>query len=103
MKILMHLVAVLIIFIPPLQFVVLNIWLLIRWQRVWRWIAAIPAAIFCICLVKLLLDWLTDPKSHNLWPFEIFFLSAVGSLFLGIASLVRVCLRPGKQSNSPAA
>lgn len=85
-----------------LPFVVLNMWLLIRWQRIWRYIAAIPAAIFCVWLVQFLRDVSADPTSHNLWPFEIIFGSVAGLVFLGIASFVRSLIPRAKESGYPA-
>jgi hypothetical protein len=46
-------------------------WGMWRWQRGWRFAAAVPAAAMTFVALRIAFDTARDPTSHNLWPFEI--------------------------------
>lgn len=61
-------------------------WGIWRWRGMWRWAAAVPAAIMGFVVLRLLIDTALDPTSHNLWPFEILMFGAVSAaIMLGLA------------------
>ena len=47
------------------------LWGLRRWRRHWRWAAAVPLLGMVFVVLRLFVDIVRDPTSHNLWPFEI--------------------------------
>jgi hypothetical protein len=66
-------------------------WGLWRWRGMWRWAAAVPAAIMAYVLARLLIDTAVDPTSHNLWPFEILMFGALSvAIMLGLALIRKV-------------
>jgi hypothetical protein len=64
-------------------------WGLWRWRGHWRWAAAVPAAIMAFIVVRLLIDTVIDPTSHNLWPFEILIYGALSAAFMLVLALIR--------------
>ncbi|MDF0676866.1 MAG: hypothetical protein P0120_21400 [Nitrospira sp.] len=60
-------------------------WGIGRWQGIWRIAAAVPAAMMAFVVLRIVVDGLRDPTSHNLWPFEILM---TGSLSAGIMAIL---------------
>lgn len=59
-----------------------------RWQGGWRLAAMVPAALVGFVLLRIVAGVAMDPRSHNLWPFELAMagaLSAVLMLLLAVA------------------
>jgi hypothetical protein len=84
----------LLFFAGSLLFVALVIaayWLPIRWMRRWRggWRIAAGACLVPITLaiVNIALGLMSDPTSHNLFPFEI---AIAGTIALGLMIVVRI-------------
>ena len=50
---------------------VLPAWGVWRWHGAWRMAAVVPAAIMAFVVLRIVVDGLRDPTSHNLFPFEI--------------------------------
>jgi hypothetical protein len=46
-------------------------WAVWRWHGAWRIAADVPAAIMAFVILRIVVDGLRDPASHNLFPFEI--------------------------------
>ena len=44
-----------------------------RWNNVWRVLALFPIVILGAAFGTIYYKVTHDPRSHNLWPFEIFF------------------------------
>lgn len=61
------------------------VWAVWRWHGGWRMAAAVPAAMMGFVIIRIVVDGLRDPTSHNLWPFEILM---AGSLSLGMMTLL---------------
>ena len=53
------------------------LWGLWRWRGLWRIAATLPALAMAYVVLRLNIDTARDPTSHNLWPFEILFTSAL--------------------------
>jgi protein-S-isoprenylcysteine O-methyltransferase Ste14 len=60
-----------------------------RWDRAWKLVALIPAAIVLFVVLRIVVDTCRDPTSHNLWPFEIVIWAGLGLVFLGLMLLAR--------------
>ncbi|BFU93000.1 MAG: hypothetical protein NTAFB01_41870 [Nitrospira sp.] len=60
---------------------VLPAWGVWRWHGAWRMAAVVPAAIMTFVVLRIVVDGLRDPTSHNLFPFEILM---TGSLSVGM-------------------
>ena len=59
---------------------------LMRWRGSWRLGAALPATVMGFVVLRLIIDVALDPRSHNLWPFEILLAGAFsGVIMLGLA------------------
>ena len=55
------------------------------WQGAWRKLAAVPLlAVIAYFAVILIPDWITDPTSHNLFPFELGIYLSPTIVFMGI-------------------
>lgn len=60
------------------------------WRGAWRWLAAAPlAAVAAYALVVLVPDWVEDPSSHNLLPFEIGFLFWPSLPWMAVLAAIR--------------
>ena len=51
------------------------------------WLAAFTLAVFPLIVV---VDFVDDPTSHNLWPFEFMFYAAEALLAVGAAAITRL-------------
>jgi len=59
---------------------------LLRWRGGWRLGAALPAALMAFVVLRLIIGVVLDPRSHNLWPFEILLAGvASGVIMSGLA------------------
>lgn len=46
-------------------------WAVWRWNGFWRTAAAVPAVMMAFVMLRIVVDGLRDPTSHNLLPFEL--------------------------------
>lgn len=88
-----------------LAFVVLGLlgvagpwWGLLRWRGGWRMAAAIPAAVMAFVVLRIVVDGLRDPTSHNLWPFEIIMWGALSCAWMLVAGLAHKFSGAGRKS-----
>lgn len=58
------------------------VWALWRWRGGWRIAAAIPAALMAFVVLRIVVGVAFNPKSHNLWPFEILMSGGLASLLV---------------------
>ncbi|EIL91288.1 hypothetical protein [Rhodanobacter spathiphylli] len=65
------------------------LWGLWRWRRHWRWAAALPLLGMAFVVLRVLLDTVRDPTSHNLWPFEIVLWGAMSVGWMLVLALAR--------------
>jgi hypothetical protein len=75
-----------------LAFIIASGWALVRWQGIWRWLAALPLLLVGIVVLRIIVDTSADPTSHNLWPFELLGVMVLAGVVLGGLQLVRVFL-----------
>lgn len=64
---------------------VLPAWGVWRWHGAWRMAAAVPTAIMAFVVLRIVVDGLRDPTSHNLFPFEILM---TGLISVGIMAVL---------------
>ena len=64
------------------------------WRGSWQVAALVPAAIVLFVVLRIVVDVLLDPTSHNLWPFEIIIWGGVGLGLLGVMAAVRALCTP---------
>ena len=67
------------------------VWGLWRGRGAWRLLAALPAAMMAVVVLRIAVDTARDPTSHNRWPFEIVIwggLACGAMLVLGAAHLL---------------
>jgi hypothetical protein len=57
-------------------------WGLWRWRGGWRIAVAIPAAMMAFVVLRIVIGVSSDPTSHDLWPFEIMQVGAVGVVIM---------------------
>lgn len=55
-------------------------WAAWRWDGAWRMAAAVPAAMMAFVVLRIVVDGLRDPTSHNLLPFEILWAGSVSTV-----------------------
>jgi hypothetical protein len=65
-----------------------------RWEGRWRFAATLPALWVGFVVLRIVLGTALDPTSHNLWPFEILYASAVSLVLIGAMTVVRRAFRP---------
>lgn len=65
-------------------------WGLWRWRGGWRVAAALPLALMAFVVLRIVVDGVRDPTSHNLWPFEIVMW---GALSCGVMLLLALAHR----------
>ena len=58
---------------------------ILHWKGVWRWIASLPLVVLALGV----LDIVNNPRSHNLWPFELIALVVLGFIILGVVATIR--------------
>jgi len=68
---------------------VLPIWMLKRWHGGWRIAAAMPLALMLLVVLNIVVGVAFNPRSHNLWPFEILMAGALCSVFSLLLLLAR--------------
>ena len=66
------------------------LWNAVRWQGLWRLLAALPIVVLLFVIARIVVDTSRDPTSHNLWPFEILMCGAIG---LGVVGVLRIARR----------
>lgn len=71
-------------------------WGLWRWRGGWRVAAAVPAALMAFVVLRIVVDGMRDPTSHNLWPFEILQAGALSLVVMGVLALARKFAGTGK-------
>jgi hypothetical protein len=62
-------------------------WAVWRWYGVWRMAAALPAAMMAFIVLRIMVDVLRDPTSHNLLPFELLYMGAISVGMMAVFSL----------------
>lgn len=71
-------------------------WALWTWRGAWRAAAAIPVAMMAFAVLRIVVDVVRDPTSHNLWPFELLMWSAASVGIVGALAAARRFIRaPG--------
>ncbi len=65
-------------------FAIAEVWSLARWRSGWRVAAVLPLLGVLFVALRIVVDTRRDPTSHNLWPFEIVFGTAVALAALGL-------------------
>ncbi|MDF0667446.1 MAG: hypothetical protein P0119_15415 [Nitrospira sp.] len=60
-------------------------WGVWRWHGAWRIAAAVPGAMMVFVVMRIVVDGLRDPTSHNLFPFEILM---TGSISVGMMAML---------------
>ena len=64
-------------------------WAVWRWRGRWRGAAAVPLAIMLFVVLRIVIDGVRDPTSHNLWPFEVLMAGAVSFLSMAMLAIGR--------------
>ncbi|MBS0382025.1 MAG: hypothetical protein JSR56_06305 [Proteobacteria bacterium] len=64
-------------------------WGLWRWRSGWRIAAAVPAIVMGFVVLRIIIDGMRDPTSHNLWPFEIIMWGVMGCGWMLVLTLAR--------------
>lgn len=67
-------------------------WGMWRWRDGWRIAAALPALVMGFVVLRIVVDGLRDPTSHNLWPFEIIMWGVLGCGWMLALTLARKLL-----------
>lgn len=62
-------------------------WAVWRWDGAWRMAAAVPAAMMAFVVLRIVVDGLRDPTSHNLLPFEILLAGSVSTVAMTVLYL----------------
>ena len=75
-------------------------WGLWRWRGIWRWLAAVPAAVMAFVVLRIVIGTSIDPTSHNLWPFEILMWGSASAASIAGMMLVRKVGGAGKATNA---
>ena len=60
--------------------IIMPAWAVWRWDGVWRTAAAVPAAMMAFVVLRVVIDGLRDPTSHDLLPFEIFLAGSISTV-----------------------
>jgi hypothetical protein len=77
-------------------FVAADVWALVRWRKVWRFVAALPGLALVLCVVRLAFDLWVNPASHNMWPFELVWWSGAGLLVLAALWFLQMFVNHGQ-------
>src|SRR5690606_37849763 len=59
----------------------LPIWMVRRWHGGWRAAAALPLGLMLVVVLNIVAGVALNPRSHNLWPFEILMAGALCTAF----------------------
>lgn len=65
------------------------LWCVWRWRDGWRIAAALPAIAMGFVILRIVVDGMRDPTSHNLWPFEIVMWGGMGSAYMLLLLVAR--------------
>jgi hypothetical protein len=68
-------------------------WGVWRWRGGWRAAAAVPTVAMAFVVLRILIDTVRDPTSHNLWPLEILIWGGACVAFMLALKLARRLLR----------
>ena len=60
------------------------------WRGAWRWLALSSLLPAVVILAIVIIDGIADPTSHNLWPFEVVIMLALGLSGLGAINIIRL-------------
>jgi hypothetical protein len=71
----------------------LQIWAVVAWAGVWRWLAAAPLLLLAADLLLILVSTAIDPTSHNLWPLELAMIVLIGPPTVALLWLARLVAR----------
>ena len=61
----------------------------VRWRGGWRMVAAVPAGLMGLVVIRLLVGVSIDPTSHNLWPVEIPMAGLISTVIMVLLTLAR--------------
>ncbi len=76
--------------------IVAPLWALRRWEGGWRIAAAIPAIMLGFVVLRIVVGVMLDPRSHNLWPFELLFAGATSAGAVGLLRILRALSGAGR-------
>lgn len=80
------------LFFGAIMFSIINV---LRWQGVWRVLAALPIAALIAWGIVIIVSISLNRTSHNLWPLELILWAAGAWLITGILILARRILQRG--------
>ena len=69
------------------------LWGVWRWRGCWRLAAALPCAGGAFVVLRIIIDTVRDPTSHNLWPFEIVMWCGLSVLWIFALNLIKRLLQ----------
>jgi hypothetical protein len=72
------------------------VWALWRWRDGWRVAALVPLVVMGFVVLRIIVDGMRDPTSHNLWPFEIAIWGLAGCGWMLALTLARLLTRAGR-------
>lgn len=78
-----------IIILLVLSLSAVTIFVVRRWNGVWRLAGVLPATALALVSANIIVGVMIDGTSHNLWPLELAMWSLGGLAYLGILSLIR--------------
>lgn len=65
------------------------VWSLWRWNGAWRIAAALLTGWMAFIVLRIIVDGLRDPTSHNMWPFEILYSGFLSSVAVAVLTFLR--------------
>lgn len=71
-------------------------WGVWRWRDGWRVAALVPVLVMGFVVLRIIVDGMRDPTSHNLWPFEIVMWGLAACGWMLALTLARVAMRAGR-------
>ena len=89
MMILLFLRNVIVFLVPAVVAALVSIWLARTSRDEWRLLACVPVIPLAGWGVSIAWGVTRDPTSHNLWPFELVFWTALSFLLFGVFLLGR--------------
>lgn len=69
--------------------IVAPLWSWWKWRGGWRVAAAVPALLMIFVILRIVIDGVIDPTSHNMLPFEILMFSAIALAMVGVLKVLR--------------